>query len=423
MLVGAYNTNLACGSMSPVNALPLNSKGFRDVFGNAWEWCEDYFAPLVGFQVHPLYEDFSTPCFDGLHHVIQGGSFVSTGNEASHHARFHFRPHFFQHAGFRLAQSEVETVAGAGVVLTSDTDAPGPYVGSYPFRRSAQAEREGAVQSSRAVAEAVRTQLLLRHYRSSAQSSLATCADAVADKGAVAPTPTAMISLARRVEQRAISAGVDLQQARLLDVGCGPGGLTFALASLFPKSKVLGFDHSLDAVQTARALASGEGVEVRLRGEGTISRTERLSLAPSTFTTPSVTHDLQSRVSFRQADPMCLPAELQALDCVVLHDVLDAVASPNAVLGRLGGVRGLVRQGGLLAVLSAYQWRENTTPVGLWLGGYLDQGVEVDSELVLRSRLDSDFLHLGSETLPVFWKEGLRDERGLCYSLSFFQRR
>jgi formylglycine-generating enzyme required for sulfatase activity len=47
--------------------------------GNAWEWTSDYFAALPGFEVHPFYEDFSTPCFDGLHHVIQGGSFISTG--------------------------------------------------------------------------------------------------------------------------------------------------------------------------------------------------------------------------------------------------------------------------------------------------------------------------------------------------------
>jgi hypothetical protein len=125
---------------------------------------------------------------------------------------------------------------------------------------------------------------------------------------------------------------------------------------------------------------------------------------------------------------MCLPAELLHVDCVVLHDVIDAVASPNAVLGRLGGVRGLVKEGGLLAVLSAYNWVEHTTPKGLWLGGYIDidgveGGVEVDSERELRTRLESDFTHLSTEPLPVFWKEGLRDERGICYSLSFFQRK
>lgn len=38
--------------------------------------------------------------------MIMGGSFVSTGNEASVFARFHFRPHFHQHAGFRLVAPE-----------------------------------------------------------------------------------------------------------------------------------------------------------------------------------------------------------------------------------------------------------------------------------------------------------------------------
>ncbi len=31
--------------------------------------CEDDFNPLEGFAVSPLYADFSTPCFDGLHTV------------------------------------------------------------------------------------------------------------------------------------------------------------------------------------------------------------------------------------------------------------------------------------------------------------------------------------------------------------------
>ena len=136
-----YNTNLAHSSMSPVDAYKPNSKGFSDVFGNAWEWTEDYFAPLPGFEVHPFYEDFSTPCFDGLHNVIQGGSFISTGDEASVHSRFHFRPHFYQHASFRV----VEQVSPQ--MLTSDTDAPGPFVGNYPFRRSHEKMLESMQQS------------------------------------------------------------------------------------------------------------------------------------------------------------------------------------------------------------------------------------------------------------------------------------
>jgi 5-histidylcysteine sulfoxide synthase len=75
----------------------------EELFGNTWHWLLDQFNPLDGFEVHPLYDDFSTPCFDGKHQMILGGSFMSCGHEASQWARFHFRPHFYQHSGFRIA--------------------------------------------------------------------------------------------------------------------------------------------------------------------------------------------------------------------------------------------------------------------------------------------------------------------------------
>lgn len=74
-----------------------------ELCGNTWHWLEDQFNPLEGFAVHTYYDDFSTPCFDGKHQMIRGGSFMSCGHEASFWARFHFRPHFYQHSGFRMA--------------------------------------------------------------------------------------------------------------------------------------------------------------------------------------------------------------------------------------------------------------------------------------------------------------------------------
>jgi 5-histidylcysteine sulfoxide synthase len=97
------NSNFQYSSANPVNFFPANKWGVNDVFGNVWQWTEDQFNPLDGFKVHPLYDDFSTPCFDGKHQMILGGSFISCGHEASKWARFHFRPHFFQHSGFRIA--------------------------------------------------------------------------------------------------------------------------------------------------------------------------------------------------------------------------------------------------------------------------------------------------------------------------------
>jgi putative 4-mercaptohistidine N1-methyltranferase len=54
-----------------------------------------------------LYDDFAAPTFDGKHNLIKGGSWISTGNEATWYARYAFRRHFYQHAGFRIVESEV----------------------------------------------------------------------------------------------------------------------------------------------------------------------------------------------------------------------------------------------------------------------------------------------------------------------------
>jgi formylglycine-generating enzyme required for sulfatase activity len=80
---GAANSNLAFGSCSPVDALEPSRSGHYDVAGNAWQWTEDHFHPLPGFAAHAFYDDFSTPCFDGRHHMIMGGSYASSGDLAS----------------------------------------------------------------------------------------------------------------------------------------------------------------------------------------------------------------------------------------------------------------------------------------------------------------------------------------------------
>ena len=107
----ATNLNLAFSSQNPVDFFPPSQTGHRDTTGSAWEWTEDHFNPLRGFEVHHVYDDFSTPCFDGKHSMIVGGSFISTGDEASTFARFHFRPHFLQHSGFRLVASNDDAPA------------------------------------------------------------------------------------------------------------------------------------------------------------------------------------------------------------------------------------------------------------------------------------------------------------------------
>ncbi|GFO10818.1 5-histidylcysteine sulfoxide synthase [Plakobranchus ocellatus] len=128
------NLNLQFGSSTPVNMFAASATGHYDTMGNVSEWVEDQYNGLPGFNTHYLYDDFSSPCFDGKHNVIMGGSWISTGDYGSRFARIAFRRHFFQHCGFRLAKSTepeskipARTVAtevfvlGAGVETPSDT--------------------------------------------------------------------------------------------------------------------------------------------------------------------------------------------------------------------------------------------------------------------------------------------------------------
>lgn len=91
---------------SPCPVDTFNQGDFFDVIGNVWQWTETPITGYPGFRVHPLYDDFSTPTFDGKHNLIKGGSWISTGNEATFHSRYAFRRHFYQHAGFRYIESD-----------------------------------------------------------------------------------------------------------------------------------------------------------------------------------------------------------------------------------------------------------------------------------------------------------------------------
>ena len=93
-------------SSCPVNTFAHN--GFYDVTGNVWQWTETSMDGFDGFKVHPAYDDFSVPTFDGRHNMIKGGSWITTGNESVHESRYAFRRHFIQHAGFRYVESDTQ---------------------------------------------------------------------------------------------------------------------------------------------------------------------------------------------------------------------------------------------------------------------------------------------------------------------------
>jgi 5-histidylcysteine sulfoxide synthase len=84
-----------------------------DVTGNVWQWTETPIYPFDGFEVHPVYDDFTTPTFDERHNLMKGGSWIACGNEALPSSRYAFRRHFFQHAGFRYVVSDAPTTLQA----------------------------------------------------------------------------------------------------------------------------------------------------------------------------------------------------------------------------------------------------------------------------------------------------------------------
>jgi len=91
---------------SPCPVTEFRFGDFHDIVGNVWQWTETPIAGFRNFEIHPYYDDFSTPTFDGKHNLIKGGSWISTGNEATRDSRYAFRRHFFQHAGFRYVESD-----------------------------------------------------------------------------------------------------------------------------------------------------------------------------------------------------------------------------------------------------------------------------------------------------------------------------
>ncbi|MDG4548958.1 MAG: 5-histidylcysteine sulfoxide synthase [Candidatus Contendobacter sp.] len=357
-----WNLNLAWSSSWPVDTGQPTAAGFHDVFGNVWQWLEDHFNPLPGAKVHPYYDDFSTPCYDGQHQMLLGGSWVSTGDEASVWSRFHFRPHFFQHAGFRLVRSDGES---------------------------------GAVRLNRAGSSSqvyedpqILNEYLLLHY------------GAADDQMPYAFGPRDAVEFPVRCARWLTDAARDhgVSTDRALDVGCAVGRASFELARGY--RTVLGVDLSRAFIDAAETLRRDGELRYFRKDEGLLGATLSAMVDPAID---------RNRVGFRQADACSLPAELVDFDAVLLANLLCRLPSPKSLLGRLGGPRGLVKVGGLLAIFSPYSWLEQFTPPEAWLGGCERDGKPVGSAAALAEFLRSENFELLREAdVPLVIREHAR---------------
>ena len=372
----APNSSLAAGSPSPVDAnASVGPHGHRDAMGNVWDMAQDMLAPYEGFNVHPFYDDFSMPCFDGQHHVQLGGSYISCGEMTGAFARYHFRPHFLQHSGFRLARSSAAD-SPVPVFDSSDSLLAALYtdVPSQPnpdfVNNSAVATAVGSsavLGTSGNVYEApsLVEQYLGLHY----------AAESGHEEGAPAiitheHAPEHALRFPQRVADLLLDAlqrdGSQAGTGRALDLGCAVGGTSFALAEHF--DDVVGVDFSnafINAANQMRAESDASPVTFSLPMEGELSITVRARHEAAC----AANEALRQRTSFHVGDA-CALDDLEAcnetFDGVVLANLLCRLPDPIACLD---GIATRVNPGGVVVITTPFTWLEEFTPREKWLGG------------------------------------------------------
>ena len=266
-------------SSCPVNKFAQGE--FYDVVGNVWQWTETPIYPFEGFDVHTIYDDFTTPTFDERHNLIKGGSWISCGNETLREARYAFRRHFFQHAGFRYVVSEELK----------------PVPGSH-----------------------YETDKLLSEYAEFHYGD---------EYFGVANFPKSLVELA-------VEMIGDKPKAKALDLGCASGRATFELATHF--DFVTGIDFSARFIGQGVLLASGETLRYTLTEEGELVQYKSRSLADLNL------QSVKEKVEFFQGDACNLKPQLTGYDFILAANLIDRLYSPakflNSIHERLniGGV-------------------------------------------------------------------------------------
>ena len=240
-----------------------------DVVGNVWQWMETPTYPFPGFDVHPLYDDFTTPTFDNQHNLIKGGSWISCGNETRLSARYAFRRHFFQHAGFRYVVSDAEVKL------------PSAYY-----------------ESNARMAEYAEF-----HYGDE-WFGVANFPQVLANK--------ALASMAGR------------QKKRALDLGCASGRSSFELAREF--EHVDGVDFSANFIRQGVEMAEQKVLRYTRTEEGELVSYQERTLASLGL------EEAADRVSFHQGDACNLKPQFSNYDLVLAANLIDRLYKPAQFL-------------------------------------------------------------------------------------------
>jgi 5-histidylcysteine sulfoxide synthase/putative 4-mercaptohistidine N1-methyltranferase len=272
-VAGSMNANLFLdhfASPCPVNQFAHGE--LFDVVGNVWQWTETPIFPFDGFQVHPLYDDFTTPTFDGRHNLIKGGSWISTGNEALKSARYAFRRHFFQHAGFRY--------------IVTDT----------PLEENAS-----HYESDKLLSEYAEF-----HYGDSYFGVPNFC---------------------QALSDYAIEHLQSRPAAKALDLGCATGRATFELARHF--DHVTGIDFSARFIGLALKLAQQGVLRYTMATEGDLVSYQERQL------TALGLDQVVDKVAFWQGDACNLKPQFTGYDFILAANLIDRLYSPRQFLSSI----------------------------------------------------------------------------------------
>ena len=332
----ALNTNLQhfCSS-SPVNH--FDSAEFHDVSGNVWQWTESAIDGFSGFNVHPLYDDFSTPTFDGKHNLIKGGSWISTGNELLNSSRYAFRRHFHQHVGFRYVQSEYQKVPTTEVnPFEVDIEICQQLDQQYGHKGIRKSDYQGELAS-------YVNDLLLRH---------------------------------------------DINTSKLLNLGCSVGRTAFDLSAHF--TSIDAVDFSARLIQYGVQLQAQQSIRYQSVIEGDIVSFNEISLSSIGIDSPV------NNINFLQGDAVNLKPFFNGYDVILLQQVLEKSYDPKKLLKN---IHQRLNKRGVLVVVSDFCFDEKITDKRNWLGGVKVNGENVTGFDGLSAKLHAHFTCLETTDL------------------------
>ncbi len=319
------NIGLKQFNQSPVDkyAFKTQNDDFYDVIGNVWQWSLTPIYPFDDFITHPIYDDFTTPTFDDRHALMKGGSFISLGNETLREARYAFRKHFFQHAGFRYVKS------------------------SNSFRTKLN---DNVYETDEIIA-----QYCEFHYGSENFGIKNFCLNSV--------------ELLKPYLK-------DIKTSKALDLGCSVGRSTFELAHEF--DEVIGIDFSANFINVGAKLKAYDSLIYKVKKEGEIFEEKSVSLDSLGL------EEIKNKVTFMQGDACNLKDIYSGFDLIFCSNLIDRLYYPQKFLN---DIPSRINDNGLLVLLSPYTWLEDYTPKENWLGGYMKDNKEVYTLDTLKENL------------------------------------